>query len=85
MNWPLENSPLQIIRGVLPVFGVALIGIALGMTAVVVQLDPTPASLCIAESNVCSAISYANWWLPRLVVYGGVMIGIGIFLESYLN
>jgi len=78
----IEKSPAEIVRGVAPVFGVALIGVALGMVAVASQLST--GILCTANA-VCDAISFAEFWAFRSAIAGGVLIGVAIALEARLD
>jgi len=78
----IEKSPAEIVRGVAPVFGVALIGVALGMVAVASQLST--GILCTANV-VCEATSFAEFWAFRSAIVGGVLIGVAIGLEARLD
>jgi hypothetical protein len=79
----IEKSPAEIVRGVAPVFGVALIGVAVGMVAIAAQLSNS--GLCAVGSAVCDAISFAEFWAFRSALGGGGLIGLGIGLEAHLE
>jgi len=83
MTPEIDKSPTEVVRGVAPVFGVALIGVAVGMVAVASQLSAPV--ICDFGSTICSTISFAETWAFRSALAGGGLIGVGIGLEARLD
>lgn len=76
----IEKSPLEIVREVAPVVGVAAIGVSVGLVATATQI-PTP---CLSVMESCQAISFAESWSVRAAIVGGLSIGVAIGAESRL-
>lgn len=77
----IEKSPLEIVREVAPVVGVAAIGVSVGLVATATQI-PTP---CLAVMESCQAIWFAETWSVRAAIVGGLSIGLAIGAEWKLE
>lgn len=77
----IEKSPLEIVREVSPVVGAAAIGVSVGLVATATQI-PTP---CLAVSDSCQAIAFAEAWSMRAAIVGGISVGVAIGAESRLE